>query len=471
MKTHFLHFAAGCALMCCTATDVLAQENAEAVPTQRQIDWQEMETYAFLHYSINTYTDEEWGYGNAPAELFNPSNLDARQWARVCREAGMKGIILTAKHHSGFCLWPSAFTDYSVKNSPWKDGNGDVVKELADACREEGLKFAVYLSPWDRNHPLYGQPEYVDYFRNQLRELLGNYGDVFEVWFDGANGGTGWYGGADERRTIDANTYYGWEETFDIVRELQPDCFIWNGKGWNADGRWVGNENGEVGLPNWSMLRGTQTPGKQQLFHGDEDGDRWVPGEADVSIRPGWFYHEKEDSLVKDLAKLMDIYYKSVGRNGTMLLNFPIRPDGLIDSRDSISGARFGRYVSELFGNDLAALGERAVAPDSASITFTTPVTFDRMVLQEDITRGQRIKAFEAEALVDGQWIPVTDALAPSAEAGSSTMGYKRILCFEPLTADAVRVKVTDTRPGNDGKPLQPFLKSVTLHKAPPIEP
>ncbi|MDE7117374.1 MAG: alpha-L-fucosidase, partial [Bacteroidaceae bacterium] len=197
------------------------------VPSENQLKWQDMEMYAFIHFSLNTYTDQEWGFGDEKPELFNPSRLDAKQWARVCKEAGMSGIIFTAKHHCGFCMWPSAYTEYSVKNAPWRGGKGDVVKEIADACREEGLKFAVYLSPWDRNHPEYGRSEYVTYFRNQLEELLTNYGDVFEVWFDGANGGDGWYGGANETRNIDRTTYYQWPETYAMIRRLQPQCLIW----------------------------------------------------------------------------------------------------------------------------------------------------------------------------------------------------------------------------------------------------
>jgi alpha-L-fucosidase len=225
------------------------------VPTENQLRWQQMEMYAFIHYSLNTYTDQEWGFGNEDPQLFNPSDLDCRQWARVCKQSGMRGIILTAKHHCGFCLWPSKFTEYSVKNSPWKQGKGDVVRELAEACREEGLRFAVYLSPWDRNHPDYGRPEYVTYFRNQMRELLTNYGDIFEVWFDGANGGDGWYGGANERRQINKD-YYGWPETFRMIRELQPECIIWSDAGGDrGDLRWVGTEAGFIGETNWSLAR------------------------------------------------------------------------------------------------------------------------------------------------------------------------------------------------------------------------
>lgn len=232
------------------------------VPTDNQLRWQDMEMYAFIHYSLNTYTDQEWGFGNEALELFNPSDLDCRQWARVCKQAGMKGIIFTAKHHCGFCMWPSEYTEYSVKNTPWKNGKGDVVRELADACREEGLEFAVYLSPWDRNHPEYGRPAYVTYFRNQLRELLTNYGEIFEVWFDGANGGDGWYGGANETRRIDGKTYYGWAETFRMIRELQPKAVIWNDGGDRGDLRWVGTEAGNVGETNWSMMPGKgDTPG------------------------------------------------------------------------------------------------------------------------------------------------------------------------------------------------------------------
>ena len=221
------------------------------LPNANQLRWHQLETYAFLHYSLNTYTDQEWGFGDEDPMLFNPSNLDARQWARTCKEAGMKGIILTAKHHCGFCLWPSKYTEFSVKNAPWKNGKGDVVRELADACKEYGLKFAVYLSPWDRNHAEYARPEYVTYFRNQLEELLTQYGEMFEVWFDGANGGTGYYGGANEARKIDGATYYDWPKTFEMIHQWQPKLAIWGDR---AELRWIGTEKGYAGLTNWCTI-------------------------------------------------------------------------------------------------------------------------------------------------------------------------------------------------------------------------
>lgn len=241
--------------------------------SENQLRWQDMEMYAFIHYSLNTYTDQEWGFGNESPSLFDPGRLDCRQWARVCKQAGMRGIIFTAKHHCGFCMWPSAYTGYSVKNSPWKGGRGDVVRELADACREEGLKLGLYLSPWDRNHPDYGKPEYIIYFRNQLCELLTGYGEIFEIWFDGANGGDGWYGGADSTRHIDARTYYEWDETFRMVRRLQPDILIWKDGGKRGDLRWVGTEAGDVGVTNWSHMLSSGETTREMLHYGVEDGD------------------------------------------------------------------------------------------------------------------------------------------------------------------------------------------------------
>ena len=417
--------------------------------------------YAFIHYSLNTYTDQEWGFGNEDPKLFNPSSLDCRQWARVCKQAGMRGIIFTAKHHCGFCMWPSAFTEYSVKNSPWKNGKGDVVRELADACREEGLKFAVYLSPWDRNHPDYGKPEYVTYFRNQLRELLTNYGDIFEVWFDGANGGDGWYGGANETRRIDGKTYYGWAETFRMIRELQPKAVIWNDGGDRGDLRWVGTEAGNVGETNWSMMPGKGDTPWHMLHYGVEDGDVWCPGETNTSIRPGWFYHDTENEHVKSLSKLMDTYYKSVGRNSTLLLNFPIAPNGRIHPNDSLRGIAFKKMIDEVFKTDLVKNAKKKTQGNVTLIEFHKPTPFNRFVAEEDIRQGQRVKKFSLEAFVDGKWQPLKDALVEGSD-GLTTIGHRRIICFPTVNATKLRFTVTDSK-------SVPIIKRTSVYLAPEL--
>ncbi|MBO7415618.1 MAG: alpha-L-fucosidase [Bacteroidaceae bacterium] len=430
-------------------------------PTENQLRWQDMEMYAFIHYSLNTYTDQEWGYGNEDPKLFNPSHLDCRQWARVCKQAGMKGIIFTAKHHCGFCMWPSAYTDYSVKNSPWKNGKGDVVRELAEACREEGLKFAVYLSPWDRNHPDYGRPEYITYFRNQLRELLTQYGDIFEVWFDGANGGNGWYGGANETRRINGKTYYGWAETFRMIRELQPNAVIWNDGGDRGDLRWVGTEAGNVGETNWSLMPGTGDTPWHMLHYGVEEGDVWCPGETNTSIRPGWFYHDAENDHVKSLSKLMDTYYKSVGRNSTLLLNFPIAPNGRIHPVDSLRGIAFNKMIQEVFKTDLAHKARIRSKGNETIIDFKKPTSFNRFVAEEEIRYGQRVKEFRLEALVDGQWMPLKDELAENGD-GLTTIGHRRIICFPTVTATKLRFTVTDSK-------CDPIIKRTSVYLAPDL--
>ena len=440
------------------------------LPSENQLRWQEMEMYAFIHYSLNTYTDQEWGFGNEDPKLFNPSDLDCRQWARVCTQAGMKGIIFTAKHHCGFCMWPSAYTEYSVKNSPWKNGQGDVVRELADACREEGLKFAVYLSPWDRNHKDYGKPEYVTYFRNQLRELLINYGDIFEVWFDGANGGDGWYGGANETRKIDGKTYYGWAETFRMIRELQPNAVIWNDGGDRGDLRWVGTEAGNVGETNWSTMPSKGDTPYQMLHYGVEDGDVWCPGETNTSIRPGWFYHEVENEHVKSLSKLMDTYYKSVGRNSTLLLNFPIAPNGRIHPNDSLRGIAFKQMIDEVFVNGLVQSSQFIVHNSDAQPTmnyglctmnFKQPTAFNRFLAEEDIANGQRVKKFTLEALVDGKWQPLKDALVENGD-GLTTIGHRRIICFPTVKATKLRFTITESK-------AEPIIKKLGVYLAPEL--
>lgn len=453
------------------------------VPTENQMRWQEMEYYAFVHFSLNTYTDQSWGYGNEDVKLFNPEKLDCRQWARTCKEAGMKGIIITAKHHCGFCLWPSKYTDYSVKNAPWKNGKGDVVRDMADACKEYGLKLGIYLSPWDRNNPDYGKPGYITYFRNQLTELLTNYGPIFEVWFDGANGGTGYYGGANETRKIDAKTYYDWTETYKLVRSLQPNIVIWNDGGDRADLRWVGTEAGYVGETNWSLLNKTGDVPENMLRYGVEAGDTWVPGEVNTSIRPEWFYHPKEDGKVKTLPQLMDIYYNSVGRNATLLMNFPIMPNGLINEKDEKAALDFAHAVKDAFAVDLAknahaqasdVRGKNAMysadkvldgnkdtywATDdsirSASLTidFGRTVSFNRFLVQEYIPLGQRVKSFTIEALLNGKWTLIDE---------QTTIGYKRILRFPTVTTTKLRFTITDAK-------ACPLISNIEVYKAPQI--
>ena len=443
----------------------VAQTACGPVPNENQLRWQQMEVYAFIHYSLNTYTDQEWGFGNEDPQLFNPSDLDCRQWARVCKQAGMRGIIFTAKHHCGFCMWPSAYTDYSVKNSPWKQGKGDVVRELADACREEGLEFAVYLSPWDRNHPEYGRPAYVEYFRNQLRELLTNYGDIFEVWFDGANGGDGWYGGANETRKIDRTTYYEWPETYKMIRELQPKCLIWNDGSDRGDLRWVGTEAGNVGETNWSLLNHDGEVTWPMLHYGLEDGDSWVPGETNTSIRPGWFYHETENEHVKSLSKLMDTYYKSVGRNSTLLLNFPIAPNGRIHPTDSLRGIAFKKMIQEVFRENLIASPPTPLQRERGVVTYTIDIqkgaACNRFVAEEDIRYGQRVKKFSLEAEVDGKWIPLKDELVEGSD-GLTTIGHRRIICFPTIKATKLRFTVTDAK-------CTPIIKKLGVYLAPEL--
>ncbi len=291
------------------------------VPTPGQLQRHAMEFIGFVHFTVNTFTDKEWGFGDETPDVFAPTDFDAAQIADTAAQAGMKGLVLTCKHHDGFCLWPSRYTEHCVRNSSWGGGGRDVVREVSDACRSAGLKFGVYLSPWDRNHADYGRPAYVAYYRNQLRELLTNYGEIFEVWFDGANGGDGFYGGARQTRNIDRHTYYDWPNTISIVRQLQPSAVMFSDAG--PDLRWVGNEAGYAGDPCWAAytphgLDARQpVPGGtvyQEGEQGHRDGQFWMPAEVDVSIRPGWFYHATEDAKVRSPENLLKMYYESVGR-------------------------------------------------------------------------------------------------------------------------------------------------------------
>ncbi|MDO4789797.1 MAG: alpha-L-fucosidase [Porphyromonas sp.] len=456
----------GCGLWKSHSSKISAPAPVLPIPTPEQMDWQKLETYAFVHFGLNTFNDLEWGYGNTPASTFNPKRLDCDQWARIIKAAGFKGILLTAKHHDGFCLWPTKTTEYSVKNSPWKDGKGDMVKDLSEACQRHNLKFGIYLSPWDRNSEHYGTPKYVEIFHEQMRELLTNYGPIFEYWFDGANGGNGWYGGADTYRNIDPKTYYRYEEAKKMIRQLHPSAMIFGGT--VPDIRWIGNEIGYAGETNWSPMNIGEAEGRKNMV-GQENGSDWLPGECDVSIRPGWFYHHREDHQVKSPAKLMDIYYGSVGRNATLLLNFPVDLNGTIHPKDSASIMEWKALLDQEFATPLLAgkatakasnvrdsrwsaanvLNENydsywatsdGVSSAELIISLPTETSVNRLMLQEYIPLGQRVKKFSVLYKKGEEWLPVTSRDA------MTTIGYKRLLRFASVKTDALKIVFEESR-------------------------
>lgn len=453
------------------------------IPDARQIAWQELQYYGFVHFNMNTFSDREWGFGDEKPEQFNPSALDARQWARIAKEAGMKGLIITAKHHDGFVLWPSKYTEHSVKNSPWRGGKGDLIREFVDACREYGLKVGIYYSPWDRNHPDYGKPEYITYMRNQLTELLSNYGEIYEVWFDGANGGTGWYDGANEERKVDKFSYYDWPTTHELVRKLQPGAMMFSDAG--PDVRWVGNEHGFAYESTWSNLMRDSVyagmPDFDKWATGQENGTHWVPAESDVSIRPGWYYHSYEDHKVKTLPDLMEIYYKSIGQNSSLLINFPVDTRGLIHEKDEEAILKMAAKVKEDFAVNLAkeasfgASADRGrgyqaenlndgdfntywTTPDgqlqaSVELDFGKTVSFNRLLIQEFVNLGQRVKAFSLEKAVNGNWEKIAEG---------TTIGFKRILRVPDTEAQRIRINFLD------GKGI-PVISEIGVYSAPAL--
>ncbi|HPK25073.1 MAG TPA: alpha-L-fucosidase [Candidatus Hydrogenedentes bacterium] len=445
-----------------------------AVPSARQLQWHALEFYGFIHFTVNTFTNKEWGYGDEPPRIFNPTDFDAGSIAAIAQEAGMKGLILTCKHHDGFCLWPSAYTEHSIAASPWKDGKGDMVREFADACREHGILFGVYLSPWDRNHADYARPAYITYYRNQLRELLTGYGNIFEVWFDGANGGDGWYGGAKEKRSISAS-YYGWDDTFALVRELQPNAVIFSHLG---DVRWVGNESGFAGDPCWATFTPQIEEDAKALNVGIRNGTHWQPAEVDVSIRPGWFYHNREDAKVRTPGNLMNLYFQSVGRGASLLLNLPPDRRGRIHERDAQSLIAFGKRLKAMYGTNLAA-GASASASnvrggdkrfsaacvlDGKSDSYwcsddeaLTPElvlelpearTFDVVSLREYLPLGQRVDRWALDARVDGAW---------QEFACGTAIGSRRLWRGNAVTTDSVRLRIMEAA-------ACPAISEVALH-------
>lgn len=415
-------------------------------PSKRQLAWQETEFYAFIHFSVNTFTNREWGDGTEPPSCFAPTRLDPAQWARCIRDAGMKGAILTCKHHDGFCLWPSRYTDHTVAASPCPR---DVVREFSEACRRYGLKFGVYLSPWDRHSALYGTGKpYDDYFVNQLRELLTNYGPVFSVWLDGACG----EGPCGKRQS------YDWERYYAVVRELQPDACI---SVCGPDVRWCGNEAGYTRKSEWSVVpRRTRDTEKIQeksqtgdtaefrqrkISAGDEDlGSRdavrdepdlvWYPAEVNTSIRPGWFYHPEEDGQVKSPEELIRIYESSVGGNASFLLNIPPTPEGLIHENDAARLRELGAYLRETYRRDLAEEARITRTEDTVHLLWPEPVKLSRIVLMEDITQSQRVEAF---AVYDGGGTEIYSG---------TVIGYKKIVPLENCVTDRLTIRILSSR-------------------------
>lgn len=450
-------FAAFATMASCEKGTSTPPEPFGPTPTAQQLEWQKMEMNMFAHFGPNTFTGREWGLGTEAEDVFNPTDLDCGQWTAIAKAAGFKGIIITGKHHDGFCLWPNPVCEHTVAKSPWKDGKGDVLKELSEACAKDGLKFGVYISPWDRNDPTYGTPAYNDVYAKTLESALGSYGEVFEQWFDGANG----EGPNGKRQDYDWPLFNG------MVRRLQPNAVIFSDIG--PDCRWVGNERGSAGRTCWGRLDtegftpGVGAPCQDTLNRGNALGSYWIPAETDVSIRPGWFWRESENDKVKSVNELLRIYYESVGRNSLLLLNVPPDTTGRINAVDSVRLMEFRAALDNIFKDNLAE-GAKAeatsarggnfkaqnilnneydsfwAAPDDvteASITIDLKgeKTFNLIQIQEYIPLGQRVKSFTVEALnADGSWTEI---------ASETTIGYKRIIPIEEVTTSKIRLNIT----------------------------
>jgi alpha-L-fucosidase len=467
----------------------IVRKAANVVPTHRQLLWQQRELLAFIHFGVNTFTNKEWGDGTEVENVFNPRHFDAEQWVRTVKDAGFKEIVLTCKHHDGFCLWPTKTTEHSVKNCAWRGGKGDVVKDVSDACHKYGVAFGVYLSPWDRNSQYYGTDQYNDFFVRQLTELLTGYGPIAEVWFDGAYG----EGPNGKKRIYDFLRWYK------VIRQLQPDAVVAN---MGPDARWVGNEGGQGRQTEWSVLPNDNMDQETIAANSQHDviykplgdlydqdlGSRsviakakglvWYPAETNTSIRPGWFYHPEEDKRVKSPEELMNRYLTSVGMNGTFLLNMPPDTDGLINENDvrSLQGFKHlrditfkenlakgakvecpvGRHVASMLDGKYGTYFTTRGADSTATIVFTLPEErmFNLVLLQENITVGQRVEKFSLECLTaDGRWVTLTSG---------TTIGYKRLLRFPLTKARKVRLCIMGSR-------LNPTISEFGLYKMPDI--
>lgn len=442
-----------------------------AVPSQAQLNWHQIELYGLVCFNMPTFTNEEWAFGDQPPSTYNPTDFSADQIVCAARDGGLRALVLVCKHHGGFCLWPTTTTTYSIKNSPFRDGKGDIVREIANACRKHGLLFGAYNSPWDRNHADYGRPEYVEAYRTQWRELMTNYGKLCELWIDGANGGTGYYGGAKGRRNIDRGTYYGWEETFAMMRELQPGAVIFSDIGPGC--RWVGNESGVAGDPCWATIDYPVISGKPAgpgsginpnlLMSGSRGGQSWVPAEADVSIRPGWYYHPGQDGKVRTPQNLIQLYFQSVGRGASLNLGLPPDTRGRLHDSDVAALKHFGDWQRETFGNDLAP-NAHAIASNTrgnderyavANIidgdrqtywctddTALTPsvvldlgreVHFNVVSLREYLPLGQRVDDWALDAEADGNWVEL---------ARGTAIGSRRLVRAASTTTSKVRLRI-----------------------------
>lgn len=441
------------------------------VPTAAQQTWHDTEFYLFCHFGPNTFTNIEWGHGTEPEDVFNPTRLDCDQWCRIAQQAGAKGIVITAKHHDGFCLWPSKYSAHTVRESKWRAGKGDVLRELSDACRKHGLKFGVYLSPWDRNHPKYGTPEYNDVYVNTLTELMTQYGELFEFWWDGANG----EGPNGKKQQYD---FHRFERT---AARLQPNAVIFSDIGPGC--RWVGNERGVIeSETNWCTLdtagfrRGEGSPPMDTLNQGNLNGKNWIPAECDVSIRPGWFYHAEEDDKVKTPDQLWDIYLHSVGRGANLILNVPPNREGRFAPQDSVALIGFGEKLRTAFRQNLSSktkcytTGEEVGAgkigisvltdgnrstrselsmQNGVVVDLKKKQTFNAVLLREYIAEGQRIASFKVEVLEKKGWREV---------AHSTTIGARKILTFPTIEAKKIRITVLSAK-------KRPILSEIEVYK------